>query len=203
MSQVPAAVSYQKTQEPSPPAPAVLAHAVPSGWLPVLVRTEDYLAVATLIATREAQRQDGQAGARPAARRSAADDEIGVAPPAEYDPEAHLVTWSVEQLKQLAESSFTTAQRWTQAIDVVAEHEGRLLSSEQVAALADMPIAAWRDAPRKIARHLQAHYKVPGWPLYGVGGRKLGLDDQVYWGISGEQAARWRQVRKGSDGVDA
>ncbi len=195
---VKAPVSKQRPQEPS-----LLAQAVPAGWLPVLVRTEDYLPVATLIATREAQRQGTHSGTAPAAPRAVADGQIGIAPPAEYGPEVHLVAWPVEQFTKLAESSFTTAQRWVQAIDVVAKYEGRLLSSEQVAAMAKMPIAAWRDAPRKITRHLEAHYTVPGWPLYAVGGRKLGLDDQVYWGISTEQALRWRQARQGRSGVDA
>lgn len=178
-------------------SPPWLAEAVPAGWMPMLVRTEDYLPVATLVAAREAQRQGTHADrSDPAPQHTSAHDGLGLLPPPEFDPQVHLVPWPVEQFKALIKSSFTTAQRWVKAMDVATEHEGRLLSSDQIAAMTGMPIEAWRDAPRKITRHLDAHYSVPGWPLYAVGGRKLGREDQVYWGISAEQAARWRQARQ-------
>lgn len=191
-------VSYEQGE-----GPALLAQAVPAGWLPVLVRAEDYVPVSTFIASREAQRQSVPSGGTASTRRAAAEDKIGLIPSAEHNPEAHLIAWPVEQLQQLADSTYLTGQRWAQAMDVVVAYPGRLLSSEQVAALTKMPIAAWRDAPRKLPQHLKAHYSVPGWPLYAVGGRSLGMDDQVYWGSSAEQAERWRQVRGGSSGGDA
>jgi hypothetical protein len=183
--------------------PALLAQAVPSGWLPLLVRAEDYVPVTTFIASREARRHGERLEGTHSPRGSAAEDAVGVFGPAEHDPELKVATWPIDQLQQLANSTYLTAQRWTQAIDVVSPHPGRLLSSEQVAAMADMPINDWRDAARKLPQHLKAHYSVPDWPLYAVRGRLLGLDDQVYWGISTEQAALWRQVREGDAGGDA
>jgi hypothetical protein len=63
-----------------------------------------------------------------------------------------------------------------------------------------MGINEWRDAPRKLPQHLTAHFPANiEWPLKAVGGRELGKDDQVYWGISIEQTRRWKQVRAETD----
>lgn len=180
--------------------PPLAAQGVPDGWLPLLVRAQDYGPVTAFIAAREAQRQAQSSDHAPVPTEGATEGEIGVLPPAEFDPELKLVTWPVDQLRQLADSTYLTAQRWTHAMDVVAPHRGRLVSSEIIAALTGMPINDWRDAARKLTAHLKAHYSVPGWPLLAVGGRHLGLDDQVYWGISTEQAELWREVRSGGAG---
>lgn len=181
----------------------ISAQGVPNGWLPLLVRTQDYGPVTAFIAAREAQRQSQSSNHAPVPAQAANEGEVGVLPPAEFDPELKLVTWPIDQLRQLADSPYLTAQRWTQAMDVAAPHAGRLISSEHIAALTGMPINDWRDAARKLTGHLKAHYSVPGWPLLAIGGRHLGLDDQVYWGISTEQAELWREVRAGTAGGDA
>ena len=81
-------------------------------------------------------------------------------------------------------------------MDVMCNHVGEFISSAQLAAEAGMPINHWRDAPRKLPSHLAKHYE-PNleWPLKAVGGRDLKKDDQVYWGITAQQAQRWVQVR--------
>ena len=110
---------------------------------------------------------------------------------------AKLVPWEVSDLRRLATSDAITAMRWARALDVCAEHVGDFLSTKQVAEESGMSVNEWRDAPRKISRHLKAHYPdVPAWPLAVRSGRPLGInDDQVYWAISAEQAKRWRQAR--------
>jgi len=65
-------------------------------------------------------------------------------------------------------------------------------------------MGCWRDAPRKLPQHLTAHFpKNIEWPLKPVGGRELGEDDQVYWGITVEQAKRWAQARADTNASDS
>ncbi|WP_248581267.1 hypothetical protein [Nocardioides sp. InS609-2] len=63
-----------------------------------------------------------------------------------------------------------------------------------------MTVNEWRDAPRKITRHLKANYpNVPLdshglhiWPLLAKG--KPG-SQEVHWAMNAEQASSWRKVR--------
>lgn len=163
-------------------------------WIPLLVRQDDYLEFASLVAAREVGRDDSAviAAIGPEAATSSTDVTK------EAQLLATLSTWSIEALRQLAESgaSFATADRWGRAMDVMCHHVGEFISSAQLAAEAGMPINHWRDAPRKLPGHLAKHYEPNlDWPLKAVGGRDLKKDDQVYWGITAEQAQRWLQVR--------
>jgi hypothetical protein len=165
-----------------------------TNWVPLLVRQSDYVEFASLVAAREADRDSSvvitSVSSEPVATSA------GV--PKEAELLATLKTWSLEALRQLAESgaAFATADRWGKAMDVMCNHVGTFVSSAQLAAEAGMPINHWRDAPRKLPGHLIKHYE-PNleWPLKAVGGRDLKKDDQVYWGITAEQAQRWVQVR--------
>jgi hypothetical protein len=169
-----------------------------STWVPLLVRREDYMDFAEQVASREAGREEPEAP--PSVNTAAA------ATAATATKEAELLstlkTWSMDSLRQLANSGeeFVTAERWGKAIDVACNHVGKFISSMQVAAEAGMPINEWRDAPRKLPAHLAAHYE-PNieWPLMAVRGRELKKDDQIYWGITAEQAQRWLQVRAERD----
>lgn len=165
-----------------------------TSWIPLLVRQEDYTEFATLVASREVGREDSVVipfvSSDPVAATAGATKEAELL--------ATLKTWSMDALRQLAESSsdFATADRWGKAMDVMCNHVGEFVSSAQLAGEAGMPINHWRDAPRKLPSHLAKHYE-PNieWPLKAVGGRELKKDDQVYWGITAEQAQRWLQVR--------
>lgn len=165
-----------------------------TSWIPLLVRQEDYTEFATEVASREVGREDfalfPSVTSAPVATTSGATKEAELL--------ATLKTWSMEALRQLAESgaTFATADRWGKAMDVMCHHVGEFISSAQLAAEAGLPINHWRDAPRKLPGHLAKHYE-PNieWPLKAVGGRELRKDDQVYWGITAEQAQRWLQVR--------
>jgi len=165
-----------------------------TNWVPLLVRQTDYLEFASLVAARELDRNDPA----PIAAVSSEPVSSSVGATKEAELLATLKTWSVEALRQLAESgtTFATAERWGKAMDVMGNHVGEFISSAQLAAEAGMPINHWRDAPRKLPSHLAKHYE-PNleWPLKAVGGRDLKKDDQVYWGITAEQAQRWAQVR--------
>jgi hypothetical protein len=165
-----------------------------TSWIPLLVRQEDYTEFARQVASREVGRADSVL--------ITTDTPGSVANAAVATKEAELIatlkTWSTQALRQLAESgtTFATADRWAKAMDVMCNHVGEFISSAQLAAEAGMPINHWRDAPRKLPSHLAKHYEHDiEWPLKAVGGRDLKKDDQVYWGISAEQAQRWLQVR--------
>lgn len=106
--------------------------------------------------------------------------------------------WSTDDLRQIIDTAptYKTMARWARAMDVAAEHPEEFLSTAQIASEAGMTINEWRDAPRKLPQHLTAHFAANiQWPLAGVGGRELGQDDQVYWGLTAEQAQRWLRAR--------
>jgi hypothetical protein len=169
-------------------------------WIPLLVRSEDYAEFAAMVADREMVRDDEEEPAPPVlevaigeGRAKTGSDRYEAVLAAEF---AKLLPWELADLERLANSSVLTAQRWALAMDVCTAHEGEFLSTEQVCAESGMSINEWRDAPRKLPRHLASHYPAGlGWPLRGVWGRQLGRENQVYWAITPEQAKRWRQVR--------
>lgn len=168
-------------------------------WLPLLVRDEDYAEFVAMVRDRERDR--GDAGEVPVLGWPTAPGAEPALPPAGADVATselgRLVPWEVPDLIELASGRTVTTRRWALAMDVCADRAGEFLSTEEVASAAGMTVAQWRDAPRKISRHLARHYpQVPGWPLRGVPGRHLGhLDGQVYWAVNAEQARRWRQAR--------
>ncbi|WP_143338059.1 hypothetical protein [Demequina sp. NBRC 110054] len=168
-------------------------------WVPLLVPLEDYAELADLVAAREAHR-----GERPVEVRDVAVEVDG----APRDPDdvllEHWVPWSVGDLATLAEGASKTAERWARAMDACTEavNSGHhWLSTSEVAERTGMTINEWRDAPRKITRHLRANYpNVPVdkdghkvWPLLAKS--KPG-SQEIHWAINGEQAKRWRAVRE-------
>lgn len=168
-------------------------------WIPILVRLEDYDEMAAWVARREEERgaeggtpllaavgMGGQKGDRAS---SAADDWLRGYP-----------SWPEEALERLAESEAVTAQRWVRALDVCAASEKDWLTTSEVAYRAGMPINEWRDAPRKIPRHLRTHYPdLPespagglAWPLVAHGMPGSG---EISWAMTETTRQRWRTVR--------
>ncbi|MCE0459689.1 hypothetical protein [Curtobacterium flaccumfaciens] len=117
--------------------------------------------------------------------------------------------WRTAQLAQLAAGDSLTAQRWIIAIDFCAAHRGQRFSTEEIVANATLTLNEWRDACRKITAHLRANFEdLPKWsrelytgsnfwPLVTVGGRELKTDNQLFVGVTDEQAERWLSVRSG------
>ncbi|WP_156364893.1 hypothetical protein [Aeromicrobium sp. Leaf245] len=163
-------------------------------WIPVLVRLEDLEKVTALLAELEAGR-DG----------SGLENvyEIAEARPTSTDSPGTDATepWSVEQLARLASSSTATGQRWAKALDVCCDQPGTYLPTSKVAELSGMSITEWRDAPRKISRHLKAHFAdVPreadgdlSWPLSAKS--MPNHPGEVSWMATTETASRWSEVR--------
>ncbi|WP_298945017.1 hypothetical protein [uncultured Microbacterium sp.] len=168
-------------------------------WIPLLVQEQDYLELAAIVAERATQRVSAD-DAREVVVETISGSEassplINVASSAlaKHRP------WAVEDLHKLMTSGAITAQRWTRAIDVCAAHVGEFLSTQQIATESGMSVNEWRDAPRKISRHLASNYpNVNGkWPLAVLSGKSLGHSyDQAYWAITEEQAARWATARE-------
>ncbi len=173
-------------------------------WIPVLVRLEDYAEITNLIATYEADRNDGE----PITPVSAVHDlgSLGVAAkPMSYEDEqlAKHVPWSLEDLATLAQGKTATTERWSLAMNVCAEAPEKWLPTSEIAKRAGMTTNQWRDAPRKITRHLRAHFPdVPKdengdawWPLC-VGGRDIPANGgEVWWAITTEMGNRWSKVQ--------
>jgi hypothetical protein len=169
-----------------------------SRWIPLLVRIEDYAELAALVAEREAHQPESPV-------------EVATSPgpvirPAVDEAAAALATWtpwSLEDLQALSKFESATAKRWTRAMDACCEavsSERPWLSTAEVAARTGMDVNEWRDAARKLTRHLRANFpNVPTgpdgehiWPLLARG--KAG-SQEVHWAMNPEQAQRWRQVR--------
>lgn len=115
--------------------------------------------------------------------------------------------WPVPALKRLSEGSTLTAQRWATVMDFCARNPEAIFSTEEVSAKTGISVSAWRDACRKIRVHLRKHYPevptwehepiagAPMWPLVAISGRYLKVPDQLYVGITAEQAKRWTSIR--------
>lgn len=112
--------------------------------------------------------------------------------------------WSVEDLARLAKGETATTERWARALDVCSEAGPAVwLPSSVVAQRCELTINEWRDAPRKISRHLEKHYPdVPVnpegehfWPLVTGGEGIADNGGEVWWTITAEQKKRWDEVR--------
>lgn len=115
--------------------------------------------------------------------------------------------WPKPALVRLAEGTSLTAQRWTIAMDFCAAHPGERFSTDEIVANTDLTLNEWRDACRKITAHLRANYPdIPAcargqydgagvWPLVTVAGRDLKTDNQLFVGMTPEQASLWLEVR--------
>lgn len=160
------------------------------GWMPVLIPQEDFLAVAQFVAARQAERS-----ARPPGQ--------GFSGHGGSEPDARLAAhpaWPEEALRRLASSSSVTAQRWTAAMDAIAKGDQDWYTTSEVASASGLTINEWRDAPRKISRHLQAHYTdVPmsgenlAWPLCAWTNPEN--PGEVSWGMAPVTKERWIAIR--------
>lgn len=159
------------------------------GWIPILVRAADYRQVADLVAARELERLAADSSASAPVEGDSVDPRLLSWP-----------AWSVEALRQLSESKATTAQRWARAMDVIAIGDENWYPTSAVAAMSGMTISEWRDAPRKITRHLKAQYE--GLPTDGNGNYVWPLrafapkgSTEVSWGMPPENKRLWREIR--------
>lgn len=166
-------------------------------WMPLLVPAEYYIELATLI-------QQRQLSSDTEVSELMVTNSVEEAPTSASWPRvvaeavARFEAWSVGDLQRLATSGALTAQRWARAMDVCAAEPGRFFSTQEVAESSGMSVNEWRDAPRKISRHLASNYPgVPGWPLVVASGRNLGhAYDQAYWAITELQARRWVEAKE-------
>lgn len=164
-------------------------------WVPVLVRLEDYAEVTTLVAEREARRNVEPLDFEVA-------NATGVAASRDAHPKlAEQTPWSVDDLRKLCSGTSETAKRWVRAMDACAvAGNGEWLSSSEVADRGGMTLNEWRDAARKITRHLKANYpSVPldksgnhVWPLRAL---SMPGSSEVHWAMNSEQSRRWREAR--------
>lgn len=188
-------------------------------WMPVLVRLEDYEEITRLIARLESERPAEDltpvlAGmtVTTAIPHQSVTESSSAAERTEHPRLVGRASWSVEDLRRLCTSDALTAQRWTKAIDVcvAARDSGEeWLPTSEVAARSGMSVNEWRDAARKITRHLATNYpNVPVdesgrhvWPLAADGDHIPNNGGQVWWAVTAQTAENWREVR-GNDSAD-
>lgn len=122
-------------------------------------------------------------------------------------------TWPESALRRLAKGDTITTQRFSQVMDLCVRvrqdsPDFPIISTTDVAERTRMTVEQWRAACRKMNAHLEKHYPEvprwpedsrsagrPFWPLVGVSGRSLGRYDELYVGITDEQAKLWKRVR--------
>lgn len=161
-------------------------------WIPVLVRAQHVEAVSRFIVELETA-TDSDIQAIPASL------DISETPSAQ-SPSDRL-TWSRDDLIRLAKGSTATTDRWRRAMDVCVENPGAFLPTAEIASRSGMTLAEWRDAPRKISRHLKAHFpnvprdsnNDPIWPL--IAKTVPEYPGQVSWAMTPETAQIWKEIR--------
>lgn len=164
-------------------------------WIPLLVPSQDYIELAALVEKR--QRDRGPDATQAVVVTGQQSEVASSVPRVVSNAVAQFEAWSVADLRKLATSKALTAQRWARAMDVCSSEPERFFSTQEVAELSGMSVNEWRDAPRKISRHLASNYPgAPGWPLVVASGRNLGhAYDQAYWAITDLQAQRWSEAK--------
>lgn len=171
-------------------------------WVLLPVPQEDYAELKHMVEYRQQQRGEVSSPSTEELRG----DELAVDAVLRARFGEHK-TWPASALARLAAGSTFTTQRWTKVVDLCAAHPGETFSTEEVSAKTGISINEWRDACRKIGAHLKKHYPEvplwdrdpyagdPMWPLVTIAGRHLKVRDQLYVGITEEQATRWKEVR--------
>lgn len=169
-------------------------------WLLLAVPKQDYDELKHMVDFRQEQRGEAPAPSPEELRDSQlAIDAVVRAAFATHEP------WPREALERLAAESTITTQRFARVMDLCAKTPGAQsrYSTEEIAEVTGMSVNEWRAACRKIRLHLEKHYPEvprttsgnPEWPLVDMAGRNLGERDQLYVGITDEQARRWKQIR--------
>lgn len=170
-----------------------------SKWIPVLVRLEDLDLVTSYIGELEASRDDSHLDPMIELTHSGSDPaQVSLSEPTELDSRP---SWDLEDLQRLAKGETATTSRWARALDVCASSPETYLPTSEVAKRSGMSIREWRDAPRKITRHLRVNYpNVPResdgnavWPLHAKSVPEH--PGEVSWAISSEMARLWKEVR--------
>lgn len=168
-----------------------------TSWIPLLVRTEDFSEFAAMVAEREVDREEDDT---PIAVASAVPSTVPEEPDGLTALLASYPSWPETALRRLAAGAALTAQRWTRALDVVAASDDQTwFTTSQIAEKSGMTINEWRDAPRKLPRHLKANYPdAPrhadgqiAWPLVA----KSITSAELSWAMTDETKAAWRRVR--------
>lgn len=170
-----------------------------SRWIPVLVRLDDLDLVTRYIGELEASRDDSHLDPMIELLHSSSDPtQVRASEPTELDSRP---CWDLEDLQRLAKGETATTSRWAKALDVCASAPGTYFPTSEIAKRSGMTISEWRDAPRKITRHLRVNYpNVPRdsdgnavWPLHA---RSIPENPgEVSWAISSEMARLWLKVR--------
>jgi hypothetical protein len=124
--------------------------------------------------------------------------------------------WPMEALARLAAGDFITTERFTRVMDLCValrqtQPDFPFISTSEIEDNDGIEMTAdeWRAACRRLNSHLDQHYSdVPRWPsetewqgrhfwpLANLSGRAIGKKDELYVGITEEQAKRWKQVRQ-------
>lgn len=171
-------------------------------WVLLPVPQEDYAELKQIVEYRQQQRGEAPSPSTEELRG----DELAIDTVRRAAFGAHKA-WPPSALMRLAEGSTLTTQRWAMVMDLCAQNPGAMFSTQDVSAKTGIPVNKWRNACRKIGAHLKKHYPevpqwerephagAPMWPLVTISGRDLKVPDQLYVGITAEQAERWTSVR--------
>lgn len=167
-------------------------------WMQLAVPSWDYEELRAIVTRRQLER--GEPASPPAeaiVQKPSSADAVREAALADHQP------WPEEALARLALGTTITTQRWTQVLDLLSAKPGKFYSTSEIAEITGMRVEEWRAACRKTSAHLRKHYPDvpvrengnPWWPSADIAGRTVKASDEVYFGVTEEQARRWRTVR--------
>lgn len=173
-------------------------------WKLLPVPAADYDELSAVVTKRQVQR--GEEVAPDADVISNDDAVVDAVRAAAYSKHT---AWDEVPLARIAEGRTLTTQRWTTVMDLLAKNPGpgNELSTTRIVELTDLTLNEWRDACRKIRPHLEKNYpdapvwdygRHAGgvmWPVVGISGKELKQYDELYVGITEEQARNWLAVR--------
>ncbi|MGC5172119.1 hypothetical protein ACLQ2Q_15865 [Microbacterium sp. DT81.1] len=171
-------------------------------WVLLPVPQEDYDELRHMVDFRQQQR--GESSAPSAEELQGKQLAVNAALRAAFDEHK---AWPASALARLAASTTATTLRFSQVMDLCSESPGSVFSTEEIAERTGMSVNEWRAACRKIGAHLRKHYPdaphwdrepyigEPMWPLVNISGRRLKVRDQLYVGVTQEQAKRWKSIR--------
>ena len=177
-------------------------------WMLMAVPAEDYDELRHMVEFRQAQRGEQPA---PTVEELRSED-LKRAAVVRHAFEQHE-SWPQQALRRLADGSTATTERFSRVMDLcvtIREESPDLpvISTTAIAERTGMTVEEWRAACRKIGAHLEKHYPDvprwtegasaegrPMWPLVTISGRNLGVYDQLYVGVTSEQARRWQRIR--------
>ncbi|WP_422772059.1 hypothetical protein ACN28C_02855 [Plantactinospora sp. WMMC1484] len=125
-----------------------------------------------------------------------------LAPPTRRDKPVvapHGGEWPVDELRRFAQGRSRTHETVVAVLDLLSDRPGERLPVSEIAAELGSPVGKLIGALGGLTRIVKAYHDYQQWglPVHRTCQSAPGRATVVYYGVSAEQARRWRLVRDG------